>query len=92
MTAIVDPEWDEGRQLLWKGRLARYAFRGIRVLSYPHSCLVPGQTLLTPSKGIADTPVDQAKSLLGAFGAPGYVAVDSPITFEIVDNETKESK
>lgn len=88
----VDPKWDEGHQLLWKGRLAKYAFRGIRVRSYPYGCLVPGQTLLTPSKGIADTPGDQVKSVLGAFGVPGYAPVEHPIIFEIVDDETKDRK
>ena len=91
LTALVDPTWNEGHQLLWKGRLAKYAFRGIRVRSYPRGCLVPGQTLLAVSKGIADTPGDQVKILLSAFGVPGHTPIENPITFEIVDNETKDS-
>ena len=88
----MDPTWNEGHQLLWKGRLAKYAFRGIRVQSYPRGCLVPGQNLLAVSKGIADTPGDQVKILLSAFGVPGHAAIENPITFEIVDSETRDRK
>ena len=42
------------------------------------------------SKGIADTPGDQVKNLLSAFGVPGHAGVEQPITFEIVDNNTKD--
>ena len=84
--------WNEGHQLLWKGRLAKYAFRGIHVGLYLYGCLVPGQTLpnVTVSRGIADTPGEQVKILLGAFGVPGHATVEHPITFEIVDDETKQ--
>ena len=84
--------WNEGHQLLWKGRLAKYAFRGIHIGLYPYGCLVPGQTFpnVTVSKGIADTPGKQVKILLGAFGVPGHTTVEHPITFEIVDDETKQ--
>ena len=58
--------------------------------SYLCSCLAPGQTLLAISKGIADTPGDQVKCLLSAFGVPGHTPIEHPITFEIVDNETKD--
>ena len=91
-TAVVDPTWNEGHQLLWKGRLARYASKGIRVTSYPPGCLVPGQNLLAVSKGIADTPGDQVKNLLSAFGVPGHATVEQLISFEIVDNKTKDRK
>ena len=86
----MDPTWNEGRQLLWKGRLAKYAFRGIHVGLYPYGCLVPGQTLpnVTVSKGIADTPGEQI--LLSAFRVPGHATVEHPITFKIVDDETKQ--
>ena len=59
-------------------------------MSYPRGCLVPGQSLLAMSKGIADTPGEQVKNLLSAFGVPGHAAVEQPITFEIVDNNTKD--
>ena len=91
-TAVVDPTWNEDHQLLWKGRLTRYASKGIQVTSYPPSCLVPGQNLLAVSNGIADTPGDQVKNLLSAFGVPGHATVEQPISFEIVDNKTKDHK
>lgn len=92
MIGNADPTWNEGHQLLWKGRLLKYANRGIRVTSYPHRCLVPGQMLGNPSKGIADTPVDQVKCLLGAFGVPGYIVPEHPIVFEIVGDDIKEGE
>ena len=68
----------------------KYTFRGIQVRSYPCSCLIPGQTILTVLKGITDTPGDQVKLLLSAFGVPGHTPIKHPITFEIVDNEMKD--
>ena len=61
--------------------LLAVALKGIRVTSYPRGCLVPGQSLLAMSKGIADTPDEQVKNLLSAFG--GHATV-------IVDNNTKD--
>ena len=52
----------------------------------------PGQMLGNPSKGIADTPVDQVKCLLGAFGVPGYIVPEHPNVFKIVGDDIKEGK
>ena len=89
---MVDPTWNKGHQLLWKGWLAKYAFTGIQVHLYPCGCLVPGQSLLTIAKGIADTPGDQVKTLLSSFGVPGYTIVEHLITFQIVDSNMKDCK
>ena len=93
-TAAVDPTWNKGHQLIWKGHLAKFASRGICVASYPYGCLAPGQTLpnVTVSKGIADTLGEQVKILLSSFRVPGHAPAKYPITFEIVDDETKEHK
>ena len=61
-------------------------------MSYPPGCLMPGQNLLSVSKEIANTPGDQVKNLLSAFGVPGHATVEQPISFEMVDNKTKDRK
>ena len=94
LTATVDPTWNKGHQLLWKGHIVKFASRGICVASYPYGCLSPSQTLpnVTISKGIADILGEQVKILLSTFRVPGHAPAEYPIMFKIVDNETKKCK